>query len=213
MTIATRLRAGSMGPEHVNRLLDAALETDRLATDAKIGLVVVSRQVVSSPVAALDFVSGVNSSSDEFWLAIHNAIPSSDGSGLQFVVSTDGGSTFLSSGYTSIGYTQSSANPPSPPPSFGGAGNFIDITGGNSIGNAANEVGWSGLVKVFRPSATQHFQCLFDGTYVNANGDIARVAGAGRLAGTTAINGLRLKFNAGNIASCIATLYSLRRPA
>jgi len=213
MTIATRLRAGSMGPEHVNRLFDAALEVDRLATDAKIGLVVAARQVVSSPVAAIDFVSSVDATSDEFWLAIHNAIPSSDGVGFQFVVSTDGGASFVSADY-SYEALHASTSAASAAGAYGNASaSEIYLSPPSAIGNAANEVGWSGLLKIFRPSATQHFTCLFDGSYINASGNIARVAGTGRLAGTTPVNGLRLKFQSGNITSCIATLYSLRRPA
>jgi hypothetical protein len=172
--------------------------------------VLISTQTVASAVASVDFVSGIDSTYDEFELHIMNARPVVDASVPQLRVSTDGGATFRA-GATDYVYTwnHTCSNNTS---GFAGA-SAAGMNLGPAIGNAAVFSQFC-IVRFAQPwSLTQNKYFLYDELH-HATAGLFRISGSSMASGisTTAVNAIRFLYGGTNVqAGAILNLYGIKK--
>ncbi len=158
--------------------------------------------------ATIDF-TGIDGTYDEYLIEFQNVVPANTGTQLFFRMSTDGGSSFVATGYSyAVLNNSSTAGTPA-----GGVGNAttqvrLDVGG---LSNASANGGISGSLRLIAPAGTSHHKAIlfhnvcYDGTsYFN-------VVGTGVQAATSAVNAIRFYINSGNVASGLFKLYGLRK--
>lgn len=174
---------------------------DQLKRDAG-SLVFIEQQTASSS-SALSFTSCFTSSYNNYLIVLEDLLPATNAVNLILEVSTDGGSSYLSSGYSGGYWVWSSGG--------GGAG---------SVGSASMSLAIS------QSNSSTNKRCCGEITFRNPLGtssykDInARVSGwdgsshytylaNGTNTTTSAVNAFRLKFSSGNISSGNVYVYGL----
>lgn len=176
-------------------------------TPSTAGALVLLDEEVASASAALVF-TGLDSAYDNYKLILNDLIPATDSVDLLLQFSTDGGSTWITTGYVRANY-------------FLGVGgdnsNGIERTGTDavylcgSVGNALSGV--SGEITLFGPTLAKKAKVTWDiteespvsgGTYYFTNGQ-------GIEAAATPRNAVRLLFSSGNITSGVARLYGVAK--
>ena len=173
-------------------------------------LVLISAATASTS-ASIEFTTGIDATYDEYVISLVNVLPATNATGLNVRVSEDGGSTYKAGAadYSGISLINDSA---------GGAANKtgndvyipIGITGDHE--NAATG-GFSGIIRMFRPSSTTHHKYFrVDGLYRRtASSNLANAEESWMYYGTTnAIDAIRFTFTAGNIASGDIILYGVK---
>lgn len=171
------------------------------AAGANCGPVLIST-VTASASATVDFTSGIDSTYKKYILEIIDYVPATDNTEIWLRVSQ--AASFLSGG--NYGYGTGYTN-------YTTAG----YVGGDTVGtkmilangiNSASGYGISGRIEIYNPSGTskrKNFQ--WDLTQYNSQG-VARYYGSGTYAANnTAIDGLRILSNSGNVASGTFKLY------
>lgn len=164
----------------------------------------------ASASATIDF-TGIGSTYNEYELHFQNVLPATSGSAFWLRVSKDGGSAFITSGYSYVDDSNDDT------PTFGGSSGAaqaqIVINGGaNVITGGTGTKGISGVIRIFAPSASRYLDLRFDTTHkytsypINTNG-----AGAADAGNTFTVNAVRLMFSAGNITSGTFQLVGLRK--
>jgi len=170
------------------------------------GLVGPLEQHTASNSATLDFTSWYSSTYDEYVIELVNVLPATNSQDLWFRVSTDGGSTYLTTNtyFYGISYV----------PNTGASG----VTQGSSvaqiilftaIGNTSANGGLNGTMKLFNPGSASIRKSM---TYhVAANQATAFYMGIGSAvqSGTAAINAFRLLYASGNITSGVVRVYGV----
>lgn len=170
------------------------------------GLVLLEQHTASSS-ASLDFTSCISSTYDDYQLELIQLVPASDGVSFGIRVSTDGGSTYVSSAdYSSwilrFGSGGSTAG--------GGTGlTFINMFHGDSMSNNSNW-GLSGNIKLFNPLSASSYK-LVSGQLVtlNQSGSRACIIANGAYESTTAVNAFQFIMSSGNIASGTIRVYGI----
>lgn len=169
-----------------------------------------------SAVATLNFTASIGSTYDCYAI-VGRLIPATDNRSLYLRVSTDGGSTFKSGasdyGWVVIGGYASADDVATAEDSGDTAADIIRLTGGGAagVGNATTE-GCEFTIYFHAPSSTavhKRFNGVVSGLDASGNPLIATFAGVYKA--TTAINGVRLYFSTGNIASGHVVLYGLKK--
>lgn len=141
-------------------------------------------------------------------LVLTGVVPATDGASLQLLFSSDGGSSYYTTGYDInriIGFDNSS----SLGVAAGGSYTAVDLAGG--VGNGSNE-GFFGEVKMFGQASNAYWpRCTWHGYLIDNNATPAgnQVIGGAAHETTEDVDALRLKFSAGNIASGSYALYGL----
>ena len=119
-------------------------------TPAGGGLILISRVAFTSNVTSVEFTSGFDGSLYDTYFVTYRVKLSADGMGFQLHFSTDGGSSYHSSGYLASYYYYNSS---------GGAGASVSETGyftlNNNVGSATGELG-VGHFTIYTPSATEY---------------------------------------------------------
>ena len=200
------------------KILDANVTTAKIAddavTDAKVlnpsGMVFISSQDASAS-ATLDFTGFDASKYDGYMFVLGNVTPATDNVQLYMRTSTDGGSTYDagSSDYR-YGWNRQQMFATSPTNDYRSAGNSAFVEIGVSIGNAANEDGWSGRVTLFCPHLAKVTFFEYSGSYVNDATQYFRANGHAARASSADVDAVRFLFSSGNIASGTITMYGLR---
>ena len=81
----------------------------------------------------------------------------------------------------------------------------------STIGNGSNETGWSGLIKIIRPSAAEYTQLQWNGSYISTAGVSVPVIGSGQRRSAADVDAVQVAFGVGNIASGEFALYGVKR--
>jgi hypothetical protein len=151
--------------------------------------------VVSSPVSVLDFA--LPTGYLKFVVEFYDVLPSTDAESLALRFSSDGGSSFYTTGY---GYKGAGTG------SLGLAAHTAvgaaDIRLTTSVGNATNEDGAHGRVNIDNPRVTSRPTATYEVGFADNGDELKWIAGAGDLdAGQVAVNAIRFLFTSGNIAA------------
>lgn len=175
------------------------------------GLILVAAANVTNA-ATIDVASGIDNTYDEY--QIHFVlVPATDNVTLYLRVSTDGGATWVATG-TPYGYWGTRARE--------GAGSIQDnwwaSTGANQIAigvnhgnNTTEQVQGIIFTRTLRTNRQKMFRALVDS--INDDGGVAMNMTAGRYNSATAVNGIRLLFSSGNIASGWMRIYGVSKTA
>jgi len=203
------ITAGTDG--HVLRRSGTTLGFGSLA-GSQASLVLIQTQTASSS-AQIDFTTGLDDTYDAFVFHLSNVIPATDDVELWIRAGTGAGPTYQTANYRwAVGMT---SNGGSAIHAGSAAGSSIVLTSNaasDSIGNAAGEAGWDGVVRFSNPDGSVYKMFSFNGAYTRADGSIIPVAGAGAYVGaTSAITGVRFMMETGNIASGRISLYGVRK--
>lgn len=161
--------------------------------------------VTANNSATISF-TGLNSTYDVYVITIARLVPQS-GWDLEMKVSTDGGSTYSSSDYsyiTTVLYDTSTSHTYYKTQS---GGNF-DLTG-DSIATTSTE-GCSGVIYLFKPSASANFQCAWDLVHSGTSFTTNHANGAGRWKTTNDVDAVRLYMASGNVVSGVFRLYGIK---
>ena len=182
------------------------------AVASSSGMVLLSTQTVSSPVAAVDFTTGINSTYDEYIIKLQEVIPVTDSVALWMRTSTNAGSSFDSgaSDYKWSGFHDVT----------GGTTHFAQIDEADAamqvaysaVGSDSGEQGVSGDVKLIYPSAAKIFRSSFD--TISATGtanEFVHTFGMGFRLTAADVDAIRFLFSSGNIESGIFRLYGVSK--
>lgn len=187
---------------------NAGTDTITIAATGSSPFVLLSTQTASNS-ASIDFTSDITSTYKRYWIRFDNVAIQTDGEDLGLRVSTDGGSSFVSS----AGAYRYSLNWRNEGSASGGAGTNTEIRLSDSatgIGNAATE-SISGDLFVEDPANTASY-CLIYGssafTTTNGQPSHGQFFGYYQTAGS-AINALRFLMSSGNIVSGTFKLYGV----
>jgi len=168
-------------------------------------MILLQTQTVSSAVAQVDFTSNLGTY-DTVRIVWSGVSPATDDNAFRLRVSTDGGSSYLTSTYKGSGYYVY----------FGGTnadyGNEsgYHILGGN-YGNASTE-STSGFVELNNLASTSlHKTIQSFATGVHDTGSGLGSWFASTVAQTSAVDGLRFYFGSGNITAGKFSLYGIER--
>jgi hypothetical protein len=176
-------------------------------TSPTFGWKLLSSVTVTTPVAAVDFTSGIDDTYDTYLIEMTNVSPSVNGAALGFRVSEDGGSTFKAgtSDYHHTRITNSNGGAVSP---GGGFANYNHLL---NLANGAND-SISGELRVYAPGTSGKWKTMsFIGTAADST-FMSTVCQAGSYKGSTnPINGFRVLMMSGNIASGTFRLYGRRK--
>jgi len=180
--------------------------TGATGADGADGGMVLLATATASNVTSVDFTSGIDSTYDVYEVHLLNVKPSTDSTYLYLRTSSNGGSVY-DAGTTDYGnasqYFTTSWS--------GSSGNAAQLPLSYSIGNAANENGFSGTVRLLNPSAAKYGEFLWTGGYTNISSALTFVVGYGTRRSAAIVNALRFFFSSGNINSGTFKLYGLRK--
>jgi hypothetical protein len=155
------------------------------------------------------FTSNIDSTYDEYIIAVLSAVPTIDRRSLGMQTSSDGGSTWDtgSSDYEEVVRSVDSGS------SVGTLNNAnIDaMKVAPLVGNATNETGAQAWIHIIRPSASEHTHIHFSGSATDDTGAIKAFYGAGRRKAASAVNAVRFLFSAGDISSGEFKLYGVKK--
>jgi hypothetical protein len=164
------------------------------ALPGRTGLIPIQTQTVSSPVASVDFTTGIDGTYDEYEFHLMNVVPATDGAQLYLRTSSDGGANFDAG---ASDYNRGSAMAQ------------IALTG--TVGSDVSENGVSGRVHMTRPSVAQYGHFNVAVGFVNSSGAAAETGVFGFRVASADIDGVRFFFSSGNIESGIIRLYGVAK--
>jgi hypothetical protein len=185
-----------------NQVVNIPDVTDTMTTKSTQSMVLISRQVASAS-ASIDFTSISNTTYEYYKLIITNAIPANNAVNLLLQGSVAG--TFITSSYTWQNWRWTTAGSGVAGQSAAGSGIALDAAGSD---NMANTVGGSWSVDIFNCANSGYKNVNYQGIYMGST--MLGITGNGILNGSSAVDGFRLKMDAGNIASGTFALYGIR---
>ena len=164
--------------------------------------------LTASSSANLSFTSGIDDTYRTYCFIFSEVLPASDGSVLEMVASTNGGSSYLTTniyGYHVQGGIDSSG-------SYDATANTTtsQFQLGIGIGNASIEAGLGGNIYIDNPSGAVR-QKMIRGFYSHTTTSNNAVGGAiiAAIKTATALNAFRFQMDSGNIASGTIKLYGI----
>lgn len=148
--------------------------------------------------SAIDLTSVVTSTYRHYRIVLHSILPATDTADLWLRVSTDNGSTFVSSSsylYSSVRVDSSASTV------TGGtsSGADVKIVIGSSLSNASNEI-YAGHIDIW--TVANQFRAKFSGAYLNAAGNSVSIDGSGHT-GTLTVDAIRIMASTGNISGTV----------
>ena len=175
---------------------------------AQGGRVLLQQQTASAS-ATLDFTTSISSTYDDYEIRIVGLIPATNAVVLQMRVSTDGGSTYLSTNIYSHGGIRSNAGGSV---AFG-TNSTSQFNLGSSQGNQSDNGGFSGTVSLFAPADTARFKQIKTDAIEAATSatGYSTLSGSGTVQSAAAVNAFRFLFSSGNIASGTIRVYGLTK--
>ncbi len=179
--------------------------------------VLIKTTTVSSATANVTFVHGtsgvvLDSTYPIYQFVFINCLPSSDGVKLNYNFSTDTGSNYnvtKTSTNFYAGHTEADAT------GFGFDSGLAQSTNDafgtvGAIGSAADE-GCSGEMFLFNPSSTTFVKHFLGQVTIYGSNPQSQITYTGGYCNTTsAVDGVRIKFESGNIASGVIKLYGIK---
>jgi hypothetical protein len=168
--------------------------------------------VTASSSATVNFDSTyITSTYDAYMIVMNSVLPVTNAVNISINASSNNGSSFPYS-WTNTG-TGFSSNGTSAQGTGGGQNN---LTGGlvasavdQKLTNAAGQT-FNCTLYLFKPSATQYFQCTWNATWIsNESSALCWVGMSGTTNSSTAVNYIRFAMSSGNIASGTFRLYGL----
>ncbi len=178
------------------------------AAGGSAGALILLEQHTASSSATLDFTTAITSTYDEYQIELVSVQPATDSQDLLMRVSTDGGSTYDSSGSYYYGFLTVRNDGTTGSVSTGG-GSAAQLLVANSIQNAAEGV--NGTIKCFNPLGTAARRTFLVDTIAPQTSYMLRLSGAGTWLTSTAINALRFYFASGDIASGVIRIYGIAK--
>ena len=192
------------------KIADGTITSDDLASGVGGNLVKLSSSTASNS-ASITFDNSVITSTYKYY-QIHciDIVIATDADNLKFQISTDNGSSYITSSYhlllqasdtgtTSNAIESRYATAETAIPIFG-------VVGG--LGNAGNEVGNS-IVHLLNPNSVKAKLFRVDGTYLNNNGELQQQDVHSMYNTTTAYNNVKIACTSGNITSGTFILYGV----
>ena len=175
-------------------------------------LVLISEQTASSS-ANISFTSGIDSTYKEYIIKIINAHPASDDQNLQFNFTSDGTNFNVTKTSTSFGADHNEADSTAQL-EYKSGNDLAQSTGEQSIGastGADNDQASSGQLTLFNPSSTTFVKHFMSRSSQARHSDGAQdFFTAGYCNTTSAITGIRFKFQSGNIDAGTFKLYGIK---
>lgn len=172
------------------------------------GLVHIQTTTISTGTANVEFTSSIDSTYDAYKFFISGVHPANDDVHFRMLLSTNGGSSYLS-GYKFAVRSLDSGN------NAGSAGYLsagsLELNN-NRLGNADDE-SYSAEVTLFKPSAsTFHQHIIFSSSYNRTNNQLDSVTGSGQPADSTAaINAVKFELESGNIDAGTFQLFGVSK--
>lgn len=162
-------------------------------------LVELSTQAASNS-ATISFTSTISNSYSTYVLNFSNVVPASSGANLQLVVSTNNGSSYASSSYTSglwyFVYNSATVNKSN-------STTAVVLSGANTTSQ-----GCSGTLWMFNVQNGGQFMCTGEGCFTDTTPNINMMFfGANQT--DTSVNAIQLAMSSGNISSGSFTLYGV----
>jgi len=175
-------------------------------------LTLLQTQTASSS-ATIDFTSNIDSTYDAYMFKFYDIHPATDGTGLQFNMSTDGGSNYnVTKTSTAFRSSHDEADTTTvleyrTGEDLAQSTGFQNLT--NFIGNG-NDESLSGSMKLFNPNSStfvKHFISTVNIYQLNNNSQQWNIAGYGNT--TSSIDAVRFQMASGNIDSGVIKLYGI----
>lgn len=200
------LAAGTSGKRLTSNGPDTAISYE----DAS--LTVIESVTISSD-ATVELVTGIDSTYDHYIIELTNVKPATNLAVLTLDFSTDAGSSWDSTvtNYRDFKKTFSSAS--TTQTNVINNGTVASVLLSNAgVGNLSFE-GASGTFELFAPSSAALFkENRWNITMQSGNDSVPKTTeGDGAFSTTTAIDGIRIRFDTGNLASGTITLYGVRK--
>jgi hypothetical protein len=177
-------------------------------------LILLSTQTASAS-ATISFTTGLDSTYDEYIFSFINIHPATDAAEFTFNLSTDSGANYNVTKTTTFFSAYHDEADTATLLGYETGKDLAQSTGeqelAENVGNGADEC-VSGTLTLFSPSSTTFVKHFIANTnvYMNANYSInAYIAGYANT--TSAVNGIRFKFSAGNIDDGIFKLYGVKK--
>jgi hypothetical protein len=162
---------------------------------------IVSKNSTGVSVEFTEFDSGKY---DYYTFALQNVTPVEDNALLLLRMSTDGGSSYFSSGYNAVFrriFSSGTADV---------TGTTAGITLANAIGNASGEDGVSGTLSVYAPHLVKKTMVRFDGSSYDATGFNNIVTTSGAYNTQAVVNAIQFIISSGSFSSGKITMYGHR---
>ncbi len=165
--------------------------------------------LTASSSANLSFTSGIDDTYRTYCFIFSEVLPASDGAILQMVASTNGGSSYLTTGIYGQHVQRNVEGNDSYTANFGTGSSQLSI--GYLIGNASIEAGLGGNIYIDNPSGAVR-QKMIRGFYSHTSSSNAATGGAiiGAIKTATALNAFRFQMDSRNIASGTIKLYGIK---
>jgi hypothetical protein len=198
--------AGTGAPNFPN-----GLESDgvAVATTADIPSVNSALEFISSAtisnVATVDFTGFDSSKYSDYVFNLSNVIPVTDNQTLFLFMSTDGGSTYLSS----YGYNRLTVESVATAISYIASAN-TSLPLAPNVGSDTNEFGVSGEVRVFGPDLVARTPIVATLRLISSSAQLWTSITSGQNEVTTEVNAVRFLFSSGNLESGRITMYGVR---
>jgi len=208
---------GQAGSTPANHSLGAAITgcwivpsvLDGIKSDviAAVALVLLEQHTASNT-ASLDFTACITSAYDEYLIEINGIVPITSGDNIIILFSTDGGSTWQTTGYywhyqylSEIGDNGAQG---------GNAQASIQVATGINSSSSGGGVVCS--IRLYNPLGSTYKHCIFQSTEYHINGHIYGLYGAiaGRL-DATAVNAIRVVASTSNLASGTIRVYGMSK--
>jgi hypothetical protein len=172
-----------------------------------------SRVLLASKTAsnstALAFTEFNNAVYRWYEFELTHLIPATDGAFFLMRTSTNGGSSY-DSGASDYAYGMAGTDSTSTTTDASNANASIILTHSTlGVGNAANEYGVSGFVKVMDPAATAYTEIQHTINFWKDNGTQARISGGGARLAAADVDAVQFRFSTGNITSGTIRMYGI----
>jgi hypothetical protein len=172
-----------------------------------------SRVLLASKTAsnstALAFTEFNNAVYRWYEFELTHLIPATDGAFFLMRTSTNGGSSY-DSGASDYAYGMAGTDSTSTTTDASNANASIILTHSTlGVGNAANEYGVSGFVKVLDPAATAYTEIQHTINFWKDNGTQARISGGGARLAAADVDAVQFRFSTGNITSGTIRMYGI----
>jgi len=191
------------------------LNVTALDSIASGGMNLITTNTISSGVSSSSFTSNIDSTYDTYLFKYVNLHPASDGVGVSFNLSIDGGSNYNVTKTTTFFEAQHSEDDSAASSSYQTSLDIAQGTGYQQICQyigTDNDQSGSGELFLFSPSNTtfvKHF--IARGNAYFANDKTCDNFSAGYANTTSAINAIDFKFTSGNIDSGVIKMYGLSK--
>ena len=191
--------------------------TNDAGTDTQLGVAsggggtAILETIDFSADASWDCTALDNANYDAYEIWLMNVVPATDAADLYMRTSTDGGSTYDSSGYAwAIGSREFGLTTNAVEESDNSDANIKLSVSDHGIGSAAGEDGWSGVVRIYGPHLAKMTRVSFEGVYEGAGGSHWQADGGGVRLSAADVDAIQFRFSSGNIESGSAVLVGIK---